>query len=669
MKKNVALLLLLISIQGVFAQQAILPEVPKKLEFAGITIKLDADAQKLVQKEVNSLLTPENKYLLDKLERIQWYFPIIENILEEEEVPEDFKYVAVAESSLLPDAISTSNAVGFWQMKPTTAQEVGLRVDKDIDERKNIYASTRAAALYIKRNNLIYKNWISSLFSYSLGATGVSKIVPSQWSYANEVAFDAQTDRYLIKAIAHRIAFEYRINRLKESRFSFVEYKKTKGKTLNDIASMVNIDVNELKKYNSWLLTSTIPTDKDYSVAILVPAENLEDVQSKLNRQNELATSDAAFPILKRVTVVTASEEEPIFYEINGKKGILAKPGDDVASLARSGKMKIADFLRYNDMTDKDLVEEGKIYYLKKKDRKGPVPHHVVLTGQTMWQISQMYGIRMKNLLRLNRMNTVQRIQKGRVVYLQKKRPKDQPIEYLNGKDSEELEKVPMKEQYDGKEEKVLVKDARQPETTKTPTKPTTKPTIPESVIVEESPKKPTRPVREEDDIIVISDKDEVTPTETKKSPVDPTPPAAVKSTPVNPTPTTVKTATPPAPKTTASSSGLHTVDVGQTLYSIARQYNISIKDLAEWNNITTSERVKVGQNLIVKQSKGNTTAAVVEPKTSKPVTSSTSHVVQKGETLYSISKRYGVTTKQIQEWNSMNDQNVKLGQKLIIKK
>lgn len=671
MKKNVALLLLLLSIQGVFAQQAILPEVPKKLEFAGVTIKLDADAQKLVQKEVNSLLTPENKYLLDKLERIQWYFPIIENILEEEEVPEDFKYVAVAESSLLPDAISTSNAVGFWQMKPTTAQEVGLRVDKDIDERKNIYASTRGAALYIKRNNLIYKNWISSLFSYSLGATGVSKIVPSQWSYANEVDFDAQTDRYLIKAIAHRIAFEYRINRLKESRFSFVEYKKTKGKTLNDIASMANIDVNELKKHNSWLLTSTIPTDKDYSVAILVPAENLEDVQSKLNRQNELATSDAAFPILKRVTVVTASEEEPIFYEINGKKGILAKPGDDVASLARNGKMKIADFLRYNDMTDKELVEEGKIYYLKKKDRKGPVPHHVVLSGQTMWQISQMYGIRMKNLLRLNRMNTVQRIQKGRVVYLQKKRPKDQPIEYLNGKDSEELEKVPMKEQYDGKEEKVLVKDARQPEATE-PSTP--KPTIPESIIVEESTKKPARPAREEDDIIVISDKDDVTPTETKKAPVNPTPPAAVKNTPVNPTPTTVKTApvkttTTPASTTTSSNSDVHTIDVGQTLYSVARQYNISVKDLAEWNNITTNERVKVGQTLIVKQPKGNTPAPVVESKTSKPATSSTSHVVQKGETLYSISKRYGVTTKQVQEWNNMNDQNVKLGQKLIIKK
>ncbi len=103
------------------------------------------------------------------------------------------------------------------------------------------------------------------------------------------------------------------------------------------------------------------------------------------------------------------------------------------------------------------------------------------------------------------------------MVYLQKKRPKDQPIEYLNGKDSEELEKVPMKEQYEGTEEKVLVKDARQPETTEKPTNTTPKPTIPESVIVEESSKKPSRPSREEDDIIVISDRDDVTPAETKK--------------------------------------------------------------------------------------------------------------------------------------------------------
>lgn len=669
MKKIVSILLILTSIQEVFSQQ-VLPEVSKKIEFAGITIKLDADAQNMIQKEVNSLLTPENKYLLDKLERIQLYFPIIESILEEEEIPEDFKYVAVAESSLFPDAISSSNAVGYWQMKPATAQELGLRIDKDIDERKNIYASTRAAAIYLKRNNLIYKNWISTLFSYSLGAAGISKIVPAQWSHATEVSFDAQTDRYLIKTIAHRIAFEYRINRLKELPTGFVEYKKAKGKTLNEIATMVNVEVNELKKYNAWLQTTTIPDDKDYSVAILVAADKIDDIQTKLNRQNELATSIATYPILKRVTVVTATEEEPIFYEINGKKGILAKPGDDVASLARSSKMKIKDFLLYNDMTDKEFVEEGKIYYLKKKNRKGPVPNHVVLTGQTMWEISQMYGIRMKNLLRLNRMNTVQRIQKSRVVYLQKKRPKDQPIEYLNEKDSEDLERTPMNENYSGENEKVLVKDARKnknspkTEVVEKPTKPTQN-TIPESITVEESTKNTNRPIRNnDDDIIVISDKDDVK-TEPKKQPSKPIE-VIIPATTTNPT-TIPKTTT--TSNTAVSSTSNHTVDAGQTLYSVARQYNVSVRDLAEWNNFTTSERLQVGQVLVIKApTKSYTAPAKNETKTIVSSKSNT-HLVQKSETLYSISKRYGVTMKQIQDWNGMTDQNVKIGQTLIIKK
>ncbi|WP_435354188.1 LysM peptidoglycan-binding domain-containing protein [Emticicia sp. SJ17W-69] len=658
MKQKIIFLLLLVSIQGVFAQKALLPEVSKKLEFAGISIKLDADAQKLVQKEVNTLLTPENKYLLDKLQRIQWYFPIIETILEEEQVPEDFKYVAVSESSLLPDAVSSSNAVGYWQMKPTTAQEVGLRVDKDVDERKNIFASTRAAAIYLKRNNLIYKNWVSTLFSYSLGATGVSKIVPAEWSNATEITFDAKTDRYLIKALANRVAFEYRINRLKESPFSFVEYKKSKGKTLEEIASATTMDVNELRKYNSWLQADVIPTDKDYSVAILVPAENLEDIQGKLNHDLRVTKNNASFPILKRVTNVAASEEEPIFYEINGKKGILAKPGDDVASLARNGKMKIPDFLRYNDMNEKDLVEEGKVYYLQKKSRKGAVPQHVVLTGQTIWEISQIYGIRLKNLLRLNRMKTSQRIQKGRLVYLQKKSPKNQPIEVLNGKDNEEVEKVPIKENYDGNEEKVLANDNKKTEAEKVKTpnssSKTNKPT--ETVLAEESNKKADKPRRDEDDIIVITDE----PVEVKKTPAkvsDPdTPTVIVKTTPTKPAP--------------VSNANEHIVDVGQTLYSIARQYNVSVKDLAAWNNIPTDEKVKIGQVLIVK----STAKAAVPNKVeaTKPTLSpsaSSFHVVQKTETLYSISKRYGVSMKQIQDWNGMSDQNVKIGQKLVIKK
>ncbi|GAB3512573.1 lytic transglycosylase domain-containing protein [Emticicia fontis] len=700
MKKTLAFSFFLVSIHVAFAQQPSLPEVSRKVDFAGITVELDADAQKLVQKEVSTLLIPENKYVLDKLQRIQWYFPVIERILELEKVPDDFKYLAVVESSLLPDAVSSSNAVGFWQMKASTAQEMGLRVDSDIDERKNIYASTRAAAAYLKRNNQIYKNWISTLYSYMLGAGGISKIVPSEWTNASKVEFDSRTDRYLLKTIAARIAFEYRMNRMKDNSFAFVEYRKGRGKTLSQIASMVDVDATDLKKNNTWLQTNTIP--EDYSVAILVPVTRLDEVQTKIGRQPDVVASKGSkpkkeevkhrdYPVLERVTTQVNNEEDPVFYTINEMKGILAKPGDDIASLARGGKLKIKDFLLFNDMTDRDAIEEGQVYYLQRKLRKGPIEKHQVQSGETMWSISQMFGIKLKNLLKFNRMRTAQPIQEGQIVYLQKKRPKNDPIENSKGiKEQEPERKVPMMENYEG--ETIAKSNNTKPK--KTPSPEEVMENSGETVVIERTTKRPqsknepaketattvTAPVKEyseDDDIVVISEDDDKDNTGyTSTAPVKPAPTNPNVTIKNSPSTTEVKKNTPAATTTSASvsKSSVHTVDVGQTLYSIARQYKVSVKDLASWNGFATNERVKVGQEIIV-SNKGKVASASASndvpttPSKAEKAGGVATHQVAKGETLFSIAKRYSVAMKQIQEWNNMNDQNVKIGQKLIIRK
>jgi membrane-bound lytic murein transglycosylase D len=696
MKKTFAFSFFLVSINVAFAQQPSLPEVSRKVDFAGITVELDADAQKLVQKEVAALLVPENKYVLDKLQRIQWYFPVIERILETEKLPDDFKYLAVVESSLLPDAISSSNAVGFWQMKASTAQEMGLRVDSDVDERKNIYASTRAAAGYLKRNNQIYKNWISTLYSYMLGAGGISKIVPSEWTNASKVEFDGRTDRYLLKTIAARIAFEYRVNRMKENAFAFVEYRKGRGKTLSQIASMVDVDAVDLKKYNSWLQTNSIPDD--YSVAILVPVTRLDEVQSKIGRQPDVVASKGTkankeeikhrdYPVLERVTTQSNNEEDPVFYTINEKKGILAKPGDDVASLAKGGKLKIKDFLLFNDMSDRDAVEEGQVYYLQRKLRKGPIDKHQVKSGETMWSLSQMFGVKLSNLLKLNRMRTSQPIQEGQIVYLQKKRPKSEPIESSKGiKEQEPERKVPVMENY---EEETVAKNNK---SKKTPSPEESMTNPGETVVIERPSKKQTQarkePAKEtastvttgttdvgdEDDIIVITEDEDKTDYSTSTTPVKPAPVNPNVTIKDSPATTEAKKATTTPATTAMPKTGVHTVDVGQTLYSIARQYKVSVKELAAWNGFTTAERIKVGQELIVsnKAKAANPSASNTATTTStKPEKSggAATHQVVKGETLFSISKRYSVAMKQIQEWNNMNDKNVKIGQKLIIRK
>jgi membrane-bound lytic murein transglycosylase D len=76
-------------------------------------------------------------------DKARLYFPIIERIFAEERVPDAIKYLAIQESSLIPDAVSSANAVGYWQFKDFTAREVGLRVDRQVDERKNIVSASQ----------------------------------------------------------------------------------------------------------------------------------------------------------------------------------------------------------------------------------------------------------------------------------------------------------------------------------------------------------------------------------------------------------------------------------------------------------------------------------------------------------------------------------------------
>lgn len=713
MKKIAFLLLNLLVALEITAQQASIPDAPRKTEFAGITVKLDQAAQKLVQTEIQALLLPENKYLFDKLARMQWYFPIIEKVLEDEEIPEDFKDLPVLESGLTQDASSTSNAVGFWQIKEATGQELGLRIDNNVDERKNIYAASRAAALYLKRNNLIYKNWISTLFSYHLGATGVSKSIPSNWTFASEISLDGETDRYIIKAIAHRIAYEHRLNRVKESPYSMVEYKNAKGKTLAEIGSEISWDINELKRYNTWILGNKIPTDKEYSVAILVPSDQYDDMVAKINRKGGgSVANESGFPVLQRVSSDNIAEGEPILYVINGKKGIMASVGDDVGQLAKKGKVKPTDLLKFNDMSDKDLVEEGKVYYLQSKNRKAKVKFHNVSENQSLWEISQMYGVRLKQLLKFNRMESVKRLQGGRVVYLQSKRPKNQPVEYVQENDAPKNEKaLPAKDKRKDKKieeeettasnEKAVIweedsKDKKRGNGTSTSKKASSdededyvrlepqerEKEKKEEIIKIEEPvvektkeqKPPIVEIENSDSIIVYEDKPKSNskPTNTTKpsKPVE-TPTEAAKTKPV-----VVEKPKEITPTKPASYGSSYEVQQGETLFAIARKTGIYVRDLAAWNNMTLEDKVKVGQVLTLtnpnsatatKASATKVAQPKEEPKT-KP-TETTYHLVAKGETLYSISKRYGVSTKQVQEWNGMNDNNVRLGQKLIVKK
>jgi membrane-bound lytic murein transglycosylase D len=638
--------------------QLTIPTAPNKVEFANVMINLNSEAVTKVNAEINNLLTPPNKFLDQKLERMQLYFPIIERVLEEENAPEDLKYLCVLESALLPEAISSSNAVGYWQFKEGTAKESGMRIDNNQDERKNIYFSTKAAATFLKKNNLTLKNWISSILSFNIGLEGAKQKVNSSWANASEIEFTGETPEYLIRALAYRIAFEHRLNRMKDANKKFIEYPAN-GKSLAEIAVELGTDLTELRRYNSWLHGPSIQADKTYNVIILTSGEQSSDLETKVKKRSDLITGNINFPELKRITAATTSPDAPIFYEINGKKGILSQPGDEAAQMAQKSKTKLKSFLSYNDMSDKDIAKEGQIYYLQKKNKKAPVPFHTLKSSQNLWDVSQMYAVKLASLYKFNRMKKTERGQAGRVLWMQKTRPKSTPIEYIK----EVLQPQPTEpvlsktDKYQAESKKEVLDSA--PKTSKVETRTN------------------TEPLKEKDPIFEPKAKD-IKPKEIITYP---------SKTVVN-----------------KANTSTHTVKTGETVFSIAKMYGITSNVLRTLNELTPSEGLRVGQELIVSKdgspienmekevviaSSNPKTVIKEEPKieiikaektvsTPKPVIdnstttsniSSGYHIVSKGETAYSISKRYGLTVAQLLAMNKMGSATVEIGQSLRVNK
>ncbi|MEZ0483235.1 LysM peptidoglycan-binding domain-containing protein [Fibrella aquatica] len=767
--KHILTFFLLWFVLPVTGQPLPTPTVPDQLTFADLTVRFQPDARRLIQQDINALMS-NRQYWNAKLDRALLYFPIIETILLSNGIPTDFKYLALQESSLTPDAVSSSQAVGFWQFKRETAQDYGMLVNGEVDERKNISSSTAAATRYLRRSNGMYNNWLSALFSFYLGTGGISKIVSPDWANAKDITLDSRTDRYMLRFFAHKLAVEYAIRTYQPvNTFSLVEYSGGAGKTIDEIANTLNLNANDIRTYNRWLLIDHVPIDKPYVVAIPTPNGQINDLRQRIAQTTDkpvtaVATDDIGFPVLKRVTLATNSATDPILYEINGLPGIQAQAGDNAGSLARKAKISLASFLRFNDMGERDAITAGEVYYLAKKRKKALVPFHTARTDETMRGISQRYALRLKKLLRFNRMDRVQKLQVGRVLWLRERRPSKTPIEIITSPtppvydnspatpsnrpvverpgrdelaDPQTANNIPRNASERKRYQPKLLGNATpstvpdepvNPAPTRTAPKPATQsataaaaptPTVTtvttpdranpgETVEVPvAAPKDAGSPQRT---IIVRSEGETVRERTTPARQVSgtfPETPDPVASRPVataqptqqpqqsgelTPIPRNKPGSVPPMPPMTTSSAPAtgkgrtmkHTIEAGQTYYSLSRYYGITVDELLAANNLTLEGKLSVGQTLTVANipagyPTGQPVTAPIpasEPRSNSPippatvappVVETTYHVVAKGETLYRISKTYGVTIEQLLQWNDLRDLGVKEGQKLKV--
>ena len=228
--------------------QLMAQQVPARMEFAGIKLKLNDAARAEIQKDVDALVVSP-RHFKAKLQKVEEYFPFIERVFEEEGLPDDFKYLVIQESALIPDAVSTSNAVGFWQFKKGTAQEVELRVDTKVDERMHIIAASRGAAKYLQKNNYYFNNWLHALQAYQMGPGGAMEVLGDKDNGARSMAINKKTYWYVKKYLAHKIAFQDAIGKYDTKPRTLVEYHRGQNKTIKQIAKEVGVSEDLLSQY------------------------------------------------------------------------------------------------------------------------------------------------------------------------------------------------------------------------------------------------------------------------------------------------------------------------------------------------------------------------------------------------------------------------------------
>lgn len=615
-------------------------EVPHKLQFADMTLTIRDDARREIQKDVDAL-TRYPKSFNVKVERARTYFPVIEKIFAEENVPDDFKYLVIQESALIADAVSTSNAVGYWQFKDFTGIEMGLRIDRDVDERMNIVSSTRAAARYIKKNNTFFNNWIFALQAYQMGAGGVMRSEKNRKSGEKQMDITGHTYWYVKKYLAHKIAYEGFTKGTPE--VQIVAYQSTTNKrTLSDIASEVNIDEEQLRLYNKWLKANRIPEDRTY--AVMIPVKG-DPSGIKLPEATVPAVASATTTTVglhenstKAGTVKTAQER----IRVNGIAAIRAGENENPVKLAAKAGVDLSSFLKWNDISISHRVHSGDYYLLAKKRSRAQESYHKVLPGETLWSISQKYAVQMKKLRKFNRLASDSDIKPGMTLWLSTQKPRN-------------ADKAPASAPVEVNESETFAWDVTPAEEAST-NKTATITIQSEAVVIQD-----TVVAREK----TITNLPEELPSETAKlrevADSARTLPAIGSQVVTIPSDSISETRTNPV----LSKPDIHVVQPKETLYGLARQYNVSVMDLVNWNDLDLQKGIKPGQVL-----KLSPPQEALAQKPEENAAMNLVHEVKPTDTVYSIARKYGVTIKELMEWNNKTDFNLSVGEKLrIVKK
>ncbi|MAZ55621.1 MAG: murein transglycosylase [Flavobacteriales bacterium] len=255
--------------------------LPGKINFANENVPInELGIKERLDKELLVNTYWQSKTIL-LIKRAKKYFPIIEKILKENNIPDDFKYLAVAESGL-ENVTSPSGAKGFWQFLKKTGLEYDLEINSEIDERYHLEKSTQAACQYIQDAFGKFGNWTLAAASYNMGKSGLQKsITLQQVNNYYDLMLNNETYRYIFRILAIKEIIK------NHEQYGFVindddYYKLTKTKNIKidtiikNLASFaidLKLNYKIIKELNPWILGNSISNDNNKTYLLKIPVK------------------------------------------------------------------------------------------------------------------------------------------------------------------------------------------------------------------------------------------------------------------------------------------------------------------------------------------------------------------------------------------------------------
>ncbi len=287
-------------------------DLPDQINFCGEIMPInDHNIKERLDKELLSNTYFQSNTLLYFKKASRW-FPVIEPILKENGIPDDFKYLPVVESNL-SNVVSPAGATGYWQLMKATAKQFNLEVNDVVDERYNMILATKAACRYLKNSFAEFNNWTLCAAAYNMGIDGIKKQLKRQKANTYyDLYLNSETSRYVFRLLAIKEIMtnpeKYGYHFQEEHLYPEIKYSTIMVDTpINNIAEFAkaqNVNYRIIKIHNPWLRKNYLTNKSSKKYKILVPDSGYYVIESlELDSQNTLLSNDSNQIIKKSVII------------------------------------------------------------------------------------------------------------------------------------------------------------------------------------------------------------------------------------------------------------------------------------------------------------------------------------------------------------------------------